>query len=52
MAPAQLYSRVVIHNLGVGLVEAGSQVSLSSGQTNGIADTLTQRTCRAPLLQL
>jgi hypothetical protein len=39
------YSRVVVHDLGVGLVEAGAQVSLSSGQTDGIADTLAQRTC-------
>jgi hypothetical protein len=36
------HSRVVVHHLAVGLVEAGSQVSLSSSQTHGIADTLTQ----------
>lgn len=39
-------SRVVIDELGgIGLVEAGSQVSLSDGNADSIADTSAQRSC-------
>jgi hypothetical protein len=41
----QAHSRVVVYHLAVGLVEAGCQVSLSSSQAHGIADTLAQGTC-------
>jgi hypothetical protein len=40
------FSRVVVDDLWcVGLVEASSQVGLSDSQTNGVANTLTQRAC-------
>jgi hypothetical protein len=42
----QIILRVVVHNLGVRLVETGSQVSLGKGQTNGIGNTLTKRASR------
>lgn len=35
----------MVHNRGVRLVEAGSQVRLSRGQADGIANTLPQRPC-------
>ena len=38
-------TRVVVDNLGVRLVEAGSQVRLRSGQANGIGNALAQRSC-------
>lgn len=37
----------MVHNLGVGLVEAGSQVGLGHGQAHGIADALTQGACNS-----
>ena len=40
--PGSEHSRVVVHHLGVGLVEALGQVGLSHRQTHGVADTLAQ----------
>jgi hypothetical protein len=40
-----LHSRVVVHHLAVGLVEAGSQVRLSGSQTDSIADALAKGAC-------
>ena len=37
-------SRVVVHNLHVILVEAGSQMLLSSSQAHGVGNSLAQRT--------
>jgi hypothetical protein len=39
---ARAHSRVVVHDLGVGLVEALRQVGLSHGQADGVADTLAE----------
>ncbi len=42
--------RVVVNDLVVLLVEAGSQVLLSSGQAHSVCNTLSQRTCRGEIL--
>ena len=38
--------RVVVNDLIVLLVEAGSQVLLSSGKAHSIGNTLSQRSCK------
>jgi hypothetical protein len=43
--------RVVVDDLTVRLVEAGSQVLLSKCQPNSIGDTLTKRSCRTTILE-
>ncbi len=40
-------SRVVVYNLAVVLVEAGTQVSLHCCQSNSICNTLSQGPCSA-----
>ena len=47
-AVAEGHIRVVVHHLGrVRLVEARSEMRLSRGQANGIADALAEWTCMA-----
>jgi len=41
--------RVVVDDLTVRLVEAGSQVLLSKRQPNSISNTLTKRSCRTTI---
>lgn len=36
-------SRVVVDDLGVGLVEAGREVRLGRGEADGVADALAER---------